>query len=117
MNISVSKLTFWAFIGFSIWEVILGYKLLASIDLTAAMLLVAIESIIDNNSNKATTSDGKINLYDEVFLNSGGPRMLVVSIDGNNVACTWVNDNGVFDRDEFKSACVRKFENDKPELA
>jgi uncharacterized protein YodC (DUF2158 family) len=83
--------------------------LLAIIFGVAAILLVAIESIIVNDSNQATTIDGKINLYDEVVLNSGGPRMLVISINGNNVVCTWVNNEGAFDHHEFKSVCVRKF--------
>lgn len=50
----------------------------------------------------------QIEVGDVVILKSGGPRMTVDLIDGEDVQCTWFDDKNALEQRSFKSNLLRK---------
>jgi uncharacterized protein YodC (DUF2158 family) len=48
----------------------------------------------------------RLHLGDRVTLISGGPPMLVVDVDGDNVAVSWKDDAGGVVEDAFSRGCL-----------
>jgi uncharacterized protein YodC (DUF2158 family) len=46
------------------------------------------------------------NAGDKCVLNSGGPIMTVAGVVGDEVTCSWFNDDGFCDSHTFMSACL-----------
>ncbi len=51
--------------------------------------------------------EAPINLGDHVMLNSGGPVMLVVDVEGENVTASWRTGSGIQEA-TFPRACVHR---------
>lgn len=45
---------------------------------------------------------------DEVFLKSGGEKMTVEEIEGNDISCVWFDKNKKIDRNTFPAATLKK---------
>lgn len=63
--------------------------------------------IVDENIRPTKFLKGKLNTGDIVFLNSGGPPMMVEArLTGNRVYCRWFSTEGILQEDSLPVACV-----------
>ena len=51
--------------------------------------------------------EDKLKIGDVVVLNSGGPDMTIVEIDGDKATCWWQGHFGDVDQHEFPIACLK----------